>query len=87
MSAAVNHEGWFALAGALMGGSGLKIIEAWLRRPKDAADELTEFRQELRQEIKDLRVELARVEAELDNWKGKYYALADEFRQFKDTHS
>lgn len=76
-----------ALAGALLGGSGLKIIEAWLQRPKNHRDDEAEFRNELRADVKMLRAELARVDIELDKWKDRYYALAEEFSKFKNTHA
>lgn len=84
--AAIEHQGWIALAGALLGGSGLKIIEAWLQRPKDRRDDEAEFRNELREDVQTLRAELARVDKELDFWKDKYYALAQEFAEFKAKH-
>jgi hypothetical protein len=51
-------EGWLALFGALLGGSGLKILEAWLNRSKVKEDSATELRNELRKEVRGLRDEL-----------------------------
>lgn len=80
------NQAWIALIGAILGGSGLKVIEAWLNRPKEHADAETEFRNELREEVKSLREELRKVEAELDSWREKYYTLMDEFVKFKQDH-
>jgi uncharacterized coiled-coil DUF342 family protein len=76
-------QAWLALIGALLGGSGLKFIEYYLNRPKVKDDAATTFRNELREEVKNLREELRKTEAELDNWRQKYYALLDEFSQAK----
>lgn len=76
-------EAWLALIGALLGGSGLKIIEHWLNKAKVKDDSATSFRKELRDEVTSLREELRKVEKELDEWRDKYYALMDEFSQFK----
>lgn len=77
------NQAWLALIGALLGGSGLKVIEHWLNRSKGKDDTATDFRNELRTDIKDLRAELARTEDELDKWRVKYYALMDEFIKYK----
>lgn len=76
-------QAWLALIGALLGGSGLKFIEHWLSRPKVKDDAASAFRNELREEVKNLREELRKTEAELDVWRSKYYALLDEFSQAK----
>lgn len=76
-------QAWLALIGALLGGSGLKFIEHYLSRPKIKDDTATQFRNELREEVKNLRDELRKTEVELDNWRTKYYALMDEFSRAK----
>lgn len=77
------NQGWLAIIGALLGGSGLKVIEYWLNRSKTKDDTATDFRNELRTDIKDLRDELRKAEEELDKWRVKYYALMDEFIKYK----
>lgn len=77
------NQGWLAIIGALLGGSGLKVIEHWLNRSKTKDDSATDFRNELRTDIKDLRLELSKTEEELDKWRVKYYALMDEFIKYK----
>jgi lysophospholipase L1-like esterase len=77
------NQAWLALIGALLGGSGLKVIEHWLNRSKTKDDTATDFRNELRTDIKDLREELRKAEEELDKWRVKYYALMDEFIKYK----
>jgi uncharacterized damage-inducible protein DinB len=77
------NQAWLALIGALLGGSGLKVIEHWLSRSKVKDDTATDFRNELRTDIKELREELRKAEEEIDKWRVKYYALMDEFIKFK----
>jgi len=77
------NQAWLALVGALLGGSGLKVIEHWLNRSKSKDNTATDFRNELRSDIKELRLELAKTEEELDKWRVKYYALMDEFIKYK----
>lgn len=76
-------QAWLALIGALLGGSGLKFIEHWLSRPKVKDDAASAFRNELREEVKNLREELRKTEQELDEWRTKYYALMDEYSKAK----
>jgi hypothetical protein len=80
------NQAWIALIGALLGGSGLKVIEHWLNRSKTKDDSATNFRNELRSDIKELRLELAKTEEELDNWRVKYYALMEEFIKYKQQN-
>lgn len=79
-------EAWLALIGALLGGSGLKVIEHWLNKSKVKDDAATSFRKELREEVTLLREELRKAETELDLWRDKYYSLMDEYSKFKREH-
>lgn len=79
-------QAWLALIGAILGGSGLKVIEHWLNKSKVQNDEATSYRKELRDEVTSLREELRKVEKELDEWRDKYYVLMDEFSKFKREH-
>lgn len=76
-------QAWLALIGAIVGGSGLKVIEHWLNKSKVKDDSAASFRKELRDEVTSLREELRKAEAGLDSWRDKYYALMDEFSAFK----
>jgi uncharacterized coiled-coil DUF342 family protein len=67
------NQAYLALIGALMGGSGLKFVESWLNRSKVKDDAASAFRNELRDEVKNLRDELRSVEAEVEKWRQKYY--------------
>lgn len=79
-----------ALIGATFGGGGLKLIEYFLTRGKDADETATQLRSELRQEATDLRAEMQKLKDEnkliqddLDNWRQKYYDLLDQFYKIK----
>jgi hypothetical protein len=76
-------QAWLALFAALLGGSGLKVIEYWLNRSKTQDDSAAAMRTELREEVKNLRDELRHVEEQLDLWRGKYYELMEEFMKAK----
>lgn len=77
------NEAYIALAAAVFGGGGLKVIEYWLTKSKVKDDSASEFRKELREEVKGLREELRQVESDLDKWRGKYYELMDQFIMVK----
>lgn len=77
------NEAYLALAGAVFGGGGLKVIEYWLTKSKSKDDSAAQFRTELREEVKNLRQELRKVEDDLDKWRGKYYELMDQFIKVK----
>lgn len=77
------NEAYLALAGAVFGGGGLKVIEYWLTKSKSKDDTAAQFRTELREEVKSLREELRKVEDDLDKWRGKYYELMDQFIKVK----
>lgn len=76
-------QAWLALIGAVLGGSGLKIMESWLNKSKVRDDAASAFRTELRDEVKNLRDELRKVETDLDNWRAKYYELMEQFLKVK----
>ena len=83
-----NNPGFVALMGTIFGGAGLKVIESWLGKAKERAAENATIRDELRKDIDNLRAQLAaadeeekRLEAQIEEWRGKYYDLRDEKQQ------
>lgn len=70
-----------ALAAAVFGGVGLKVIESVLNRSKAKNDLETQMRSELRGDVIILKEELDKIEAALDVWKKKYYALLMSFNE------
>lgn len=88
MSDLFNNAGFVALMGTIFGGAGLKVIESWLGRAKERATESAAIREELRKEIDNLRTQLdkadeeeKRLEAQIEEWRSKYYDLRDEKQQ------
>jgi predicted nuclease with TOPRIM domain len=77
------NSAYLALAGAVFGGAGLEVIRKWLSRSKEKDDSATQFRTELREEVKNLRAELRQVEDDLEKWRDKYYELMDQFIKVK----
>jgi chromosome segregation ATPase len=83
-----NNAGFVALAGTIFGGAGLKLVESWLGRAKERANEAASIREELRKEIDNLRSQLEKADAEeqrleglIEEWRSKYYDLRDEKQQ------
>lgn len=70
---------WIALIGTVLGGVGLKIIEHWLGKNRVKIDDAARIRDELRIEITDRREEIRELEAEVEKWRGEYYALRDKY--------
>ena len=69
------NEAYLSLAGTVFGGVGLKIVESFLTKKKSREDVATHLRNELRTENQSLRDELHKMEASVDEWRDKYYAL------------
>lgn len=69
---------WLSLIGAVIGGTGLKLIEHWLNRSKVKDDSATALRNEIRTDLKEVRAELAATEKELYEWRDRYYILLED---------
>lgn len=78
-----NNPTILALIGTVMGGSGLKVVEYYLSKRKTKIDEASVIRTELRSEVDNLRKLMKETEAEVDEWRNKYYALVDEVATLK----
>lgn len=74
----LSNPGFIALMGTLFGGVGLKIIEHWLNKSKERSAEQAAVRNEYREEIEDLKAEIVRLNAAIDEWKNKYYTVREE---------
>lgn len=75
----LTNPAFLALMGTIFGGAGLKIVEGLLNKSKTQMDVAAQIRSELRTDVQGLRDEIRKVEAELDEWKKKYYDLLDQF--------
>jgi hypothetical protein len=56
----------------------LKLADTLTSHHAADVDEATALRQEMRIEIERLRADVQRQDAELDEWRGKYYVLLEE---------
>lgn len=72
-----------ALIGAVIGGIGLKLLEAWLGRGKEKSDLATQIRDELRKDMLTLRTHFDNCEIEKDKWQDKYWLTVEENAQLK----
>lgn len=64
---------WLTLAGAVLGGVGLKVVEHLLGKKKVASDTATELRDEIRTDYKTCKQCLLEKQAEVDEWRNKFY--------------
>lgn len=80
--------GWGEALAALLGGLMVHIVSpmvtTWLKKPTEEFNQALQLREELRLQIADLHArhetleqDLARVHAEVDEWRDKYYALLE----------
>ncbi|MFE9497258.1 hypothetical protein [Streptomyces collinus] len=69
---------WLALFGTIFGGGGLKVIEWFLNKGKVKEDIATQLRNELRQELKELRERVDELEAENDKWRARAFKAEEE---------
>lgn len=69
----------YALIGTIVGGVGLKLIEHWLNRDVQVIAE----RRDYRDEITELRDRLDKVEAEVDEWRDRYYHNEEEIHTLR----
>lgn len=74
---------WIAIAAAIFGGAGVKVIEKWLSRSEIKDDSAFKLRTELREELERLRKELEETKDELDDYRTKYYAMMEQFSKTK----
>lgn len=70
---------WFALIGTIFGGVGLKIVEKFLNKNVERVSE----RKDYRDEIKELRERLDKVESEVDTWRERYYHNEEEIQTLR----
>jgi putative hemolysin len=70
-----------AAVATIFGGIGVEVIRRMLGRSSDREVYAMTLRQELREEIKSLKDDLAKSQEELDEWKSKCYELMSEALQ------
>lgn len=75
-----------ALAGTLFGGSMLELTKRWLNRAKGKDDTQRSLRDEIRVDNADLRRELDKVEAEMIQWREKYFEIWEKYLIIKSKY-
>lgn len=69
--------------GALLGILGLKLVERQFKWGAKRLDDATKMREELWSEVRSLREEMNRMDAELTEWKERYFNLQSEYTELK----
>lgn len=79
-----------ALIGTLMGGVGLKVVEHWLAKGKAKMQDMANLKADVRATVNDTEARMDRamerldkVEAEVDDWRGKYYSAQEQILVLK----
>lgn len=62
-----------ALAASILSGIGTSIIAGRVELKKEKARQIEKYQDNLKLELKDLKIHLYEIEKELDAWKQKYY--------------
>ena len=66
-------QAWLALIAALLGGTGLKVVEHVLNKANDQEVSERQMRNEIRSDLVACREETIRLKAEVDRWRDRYY--------------
>ena len=72
-----------ALFSTVAGTIGLKVVDHTLTKGRVRIDDAANIRDELREEIKSNKEDIARLEAEVDRWRKEYYDLRDKYVQIQ----
>jgi DNA mismatch repair ATPase MutS len=83
LNSSVFANAVYTTIAALFVGTLVKLINKVVDRKKDNLAEHTILRKELREELDVVKRDLQRLQAELDEWKEKYYAQVQETNSLK----
>ncbi len=72
-----------AISASLMSGLGAAILSAARDHKKEIRRQLDKEQDRLRLELKDLQINLYKLEKDLDEWKDKYYEAIQELIEVK----
>ena len=67
-----------AISAALVSGMGTAIIASFRDSKKEQRRQIEREQDLLKMDLKDLKIELYKIEKELSDWKDKYYAAIQE---------
>ena len=72
-----------ALSASVLSGMGTALIAARVESKKEQARKLERYQDNLKLELKDLKIHLYEIEKELDAWKAKYYSAIEQLIEVK----
>jgi len=72
-----------AISAAILSGMGTAIIAGFRDNKKEKIRRQEREQDQLKLELKDLKIELYKIEKELTEWKDKYYSSIQELIQVK----
>jgi hypothetical protein len=72
-----------ALAASILSGMGTAIIAGRIELKKEQARKIERYQDNLKLELKDLKIHLYEIEKELDAWKQKYYDAIQQLIEVK----
>jgi uncharacterized protein YlxW (UPF0749 family) len=72
-----------ALSASVLSGMGTALIAARMESKKEQARKIERYQDNLKLELKDLKIHLYEIEKELDAWKEKYYAAIQQLIEVK----
>lgn len=72
-----------ALSASILSGMGTALIAARMESKKEQARQIERYQDNLKLELKDLKIHLYEIEKELDAWKEKYYAAIQQLIEVK----
>lgn len=75
-----------ALIGAASGVFGVEVIRAVVKREETKIDVAKALRAEMTRELERLSGEVRRLDEELEEWRGKYYALLTDYHELRLSH-
>jgi uncharacterized coiled-coil DUF342 family protein len=88
------NDNQYTLLGIIIGGIGLKVVEYFAKKRQGRVDRIAELekqldarsdetRQELRDDLAELRQRFDAINDDLDEWKEKYWARARELNDLQ----
>jgi hypothetical protein len=72
-----------ALFASILSGMGTALIAARVESKKEQARQIERYQDNLKMELKDLKIHLYEIEKELDAWKEKYYDAIQQLIEVK----
>ena len=72
-----------ALSASILSGMGTALIAARVESKKEQARQIERYQDNLKLELKDLKIHLYEIEKELDAWKEKYYDAIQQLIEVK----